>query len=69
MSAAKKKPQAKPASDAPLVLVVDDFEDNRAMYVGIIVVAIVGVLFSELVRFIGRLMTPWAPDRRGPGGT
>ena len=31
MSATKKKP--KPASDAPLVLVVDDFEDNRAMYV------------------------------------
>ena len=28
---AKKKP--KPAIDAPLVLVVDDFEDNRAMYV------------------------------------
>lgn len=43
--------------------------DNRAMYVGIIVVAIVGVLFSELVRFVGRLLTPWAPDRRGPGGT
>lgn len=41
--------------------------DNRAMYVGIIVVAIVGVVFSELVRFIGRLLTPWAPDRRGPG--
>lgn len=31
MSATKKK--SKPASDAPLVLVVDDFEDNRAMYV------------------------------------
>jgi two-component system, cell cycle response regulator DivK len=29
--AAKKK--SKPAVDAPLVLVVDDFEDNRAMYV------------------------------------
>jgi sulfonate transport system permease protein len=42
--------------------------DNRAMYVGIIVVAIVGVVFSEIVRFIGRLLTPWAPDRRGPGG-
>ncbi|NUU24379.1 MAG: ABC transporter permease [Streptomycetaceae bacterium] len=41
---------------------------NRAMYVGIIVVAIVGVVFSEVVRFIGRLLTPWAPDRRGPGG-
>ena len=31
MSATKKK--SEPASDAPLVLVVDDFEDNRAMYV------------------------------------
>jgi two-component system, cell cycle response regulator DivK len=29
--AVKKKP--KPSGDAPLVLVVDDFEDNRAMYV------------------------------------
>lgn len=28
-----KKKQAKPTGDAPLVLVVDDFEDNRAMYV------------------------------------
>lgn len=31
MSAKKKQPN--PATDAPLVLVVDDFEDNRAMYV------------------------------------
>lgn len=31
--AAKKKRQSQPGGDAPLVLVVDDFEDNRAMYV------------------------------------
>ncbi|MDI2128044.1 ABC transporter permease [Yinghuangia seranimata] len=43
--------------------------DQKAMYVGIITVAVVGVLFSELVRLIGRLLTPWAPDRRGPGGS
>src|SRR5687767_1764883 len=29
---AKKKPKAA-SEDAPLILVVDDFEDNRAMYV------------------------------------
>lgn len=39
--------------------------DYRAMYVGIIVVAIVGVIFSEIVRWIGRLATPWAPQDRG----
>jgi two-component system cell cycle response regulator DivK len=31
-AAAKKKAKPKPGADAPLVLVVDDFEDNRAMY-------------------------------------
>ncbi|MFF7250945.1 ABC transporter permease [Embleya sp. NPDC008237] len=41
--------------------------DNRAMFVGIIVVAIVGVLFSELIRYVGRVCTPWAPRDRGPG--
>lgn len=30
---AAKKRQSKPGGDPPLVLVVDDFEDNRAMYV------------------------------------
>ncbi|MGA4543238.1 ABC transporter permease [Uniformispora flossi] len=52
-----------------LIFNAKELFDNRAMYVGIIVVAIVGVAFSELVRFIGRLLTPWAPDRRGAGGS
>ncbi|MCB0996297.1 MAG: ABC transporter permease [Acidimicrobiales bacterium] len=31
-------------------------------YVGIVIVAAIGVIFSTLVRFIGRLLSPWAPD-------
>jgi sulfonate transport system permease protein len=40
---------------------------NDVMFVGIVCVAVVGVLFSELVRFVGRLLTPWAPRDRGRG--
>lgn len=31
------------------------------MYVGIVVVALLGFLFAELVKWIGHLVTPWAP--------
>ncbi|MFF7794136.1 ABC transporter permease subunit [Streptomyces sp. NPDC007991] len=40
---------------------------NDVMFVGIVCVAVLGVLFSELVRFAGRLLTPWAPRDRGRG--
>lgn len=39
---------------------------NDRMYVGIVVVALFGVAFSELIRALGRLVTPWAPQDRGP---
>ncbi|MER8159767.1 ABC transporter permease [Streptomyces sp. NPDC094472] len=38
---------------------------NDVMFVGIVCVAVLGVVFSELVRFIGRRLTPWAPRDRG----
>ncbi|MFE0251921.1 ABC transporter permease [Streptomyces sp. NPDC059010] len=40
---------------------------NDVMFVGIVCVAILGVLFSELIRFAGRLLTPWAPRDQGRG--
>ncbi|NGN69094.1 ABC transporter permease [Streptomyces sp. A7024] len=40
---------------------------NDVMFVGIVCVAILGVLFSELIRLVGRLLTPWAPRDRGRG--
>jgi sulfonate transport system permease protein len=40
---------------------------NDVMFVGIVCVAVLGVLFSELVRVLGRLLTPWAPRDRGRG--
>ncbi|MFJ8670779.1 ABC transporter permease [Streptomyces sp. NPDC093589] len=38
---------------------------NDVMFVGIVCVALLGVLFSELVRLAGRFLTPWAPRDRG----
>ncbi|WP_338700271.1 ABC transporter permease [Streptomyces sp. Q6] len=40
---------------------------NDVMFVGIVCVAVLGVVFSELVRLAGRLLTPWAPRDRGRG--
>ncbi|MER5770892.1 ABC transporter permease [Streptomyces sp. NPDC001985] len=40
---------------------------NDVMFVGIVCVALLGVVLSELVRLTGRLLTPWAPRDRGPG--
>lgn len=34
-------------------------------YVGIVVVALLGLAFVFLVRFVGRLLTPWAKDEGG----
>ncbi|WP_197039599.1 ABC transporter permease [Nocardia carnea] len=34
---------------------------NGQMFVGIVAVAIGGVIFTEIVRFIGRRLTKWAP--------
>ncbi|WP_033282051.1 ABC transporter permease [Streptomyces sp. NRRL F-525] len=41
--------------------------ENDVMFVGIVCVAVLGVVFSELVRVAGRLLTPWAPRDRGRG--
>ncbi|MEV0257537.1 ABC transporter permease [Streptomyces sp. NPDC050732] len=38
---------------------------NDVMFVGIVCVALLGVVFSELVRIAGRLLTPWAPRDHG----
>ncbi|MEV5123079.1 ABC transporter permease [Streptomyces decoyicus] len=38
---------------------------NDVMCVGIVCVAVLGMLFSELVRLTGRFLTPWAPRDRG----
>jgi sulfonate transport system permease protein len=35
--------------------------ENDVMFVGIVCVALLGVAFSELVRLLGRLLTPWSP--------
>lgn len=40
---------------------------NDVMFVGIVCVAVLGVVFSEVVRTAGRLLTPWAPRDRGRG--
>ena len=37
---------------------------NAEMYVGIVVVAVFGVAFAELIRQIGRRLVPWAPEDR-----
>ncbi|MEW1752748.1 ABC transporter permease [Streptomyces angustmyceticus] len=42
---------------------------NDVMCVGIVCVAVLGVLFSELVRLAGRVLTPWAPRDRGRSGS
>ncbi|MFJ9247922.1 ABC transporter permease [Streptomyces sp. NPDC101776] len=41
--------------------------ENDVMFVGIVCVAVLGVVFSELVRLAGRLLTPLAPRDRGRG--
>ncbi|MGW3597333.1 ABC transporter permease [Streptomyces sp. NPDC005167] len=38
---------------------------NDVMFVSIVCVAVLGVVFSEVVRIAGRLLTPWAPRDRG----
>ncbi|MFD7866508.1 ABC transporter permease [Streptomyces sp. NPDC059783] len=40
---------------------------NDVMFVGIVCVAVLGVVFSEVVRIAGRVLTPWAPRDRGRG--
>ncbi|HEX7096334.1 MAG TPA: ABC transporter permease [Acidimicrobiales bacterium] len=36
--------------------------DPKQAYVGLVVAAFVGVLFTTLIKFIGRVVTPWARD-------
>ena len=35
---------------------------NDQMYAGIVVIALFGVVFAEVIRLVGRLLTPWAPE-------
>jgi ABC-type nitrate/sulfonate/bicarbonate transport system permease component len=42
---------------------------NDEMYVGIVVVALFGVLFAELIRQVGRRVVPWVPEDRAAGRT
>lgn len=39
----------------------------RQTYMGIIIAALMGVIFITIVKVIGRLLTPWAPDDRAVG--
>lgn len=41
---------------------------NDRMYVGIVVVALFGVVFAEIVRRIGNWVMPWAPGDAHPTG-
>ena len=34
------------------------------MYVGIVLSAVLGVVFTLLVRWVGRLLAPWSPEDR-----
>ena len=36
----------------------------RQTYMGIIIAALMGVIFISIVKWVGRLFTPWAPDNR-----
>ena len=40
----------------------------KRMYVGIVVVALLGVVAAALVRLAARVLTPWAPLEGPPGG-
>jgi sulfonate transport system permease protein len=39
----------------------------KQAYVGIVIAAIIGVVFIGIVKAIGHLLTPWAPRDRGTG--
>ncbi|MFJ3197993.1 ABC transporter permease [Streptomyces griseoviridis] len=39
--------------------------ENDVMFTGIVCVALLGVVFSELVRLLDRLLTPWSPRDSG----
>jgi sulfonate transport system permease protein len=40
---------------------------NKQMFVGIVVIAVLGVAFATAIRWLGRLATPWAPpDESAP---
>ncbi|WP_238005640.1 ABC transporter permease [Dactylosporangium sp. AC04546] len=38
---------------------------NDEMFVGIVLVALFGVLFAQLIRWVSRFLVPWAPEDRG----
>jgi sulfonate transport system permease protein len=39
--------------------------DPGQMYVAIVIAALLGVVFSWIVRFVGRRLAPWAPEDQG----
>jgi sulfonate transport system permease protein len=39
----------------------------KQAYAGIVIVAVIGVVFIAIVRMVGRLVAPWAPRDRGAG--
>jgi sulfonate transport system permease protein len=41
--------------------------DPRQMYLGCILAALLGVVFTWLVRIVGRMLSPWAPEDEGMG--
>ncbi len=36
-------------------------------FLGVLLAALLGIVFVGLVRFVGRLLTPWAPEDNSPG--
>jgi sulfonate transport system permease protein len=41
--------------------------DPRQMYLGVILAALLGVIFTWIVRIIGRALSPWAPEDEAIG--
>lgn len=52
----------RPAGVGNVILLGRQQFDVKPAYVGIVLASIIGVLFTWLVRRIGRLLTPWAPE-------
>jgi ABC-type nitrate/sulfonate/bicarbonate transport system permease component len=39
----------------------------KSAYAGIVIAALLGVIVSALISFVGRVATPWADEERGGG--
>lgn len=40
---------------------------NDEMFVGIVMVAVFGVIFAQVIRWLSKFLVPWAPEDRGAG--